>query len=96
MRSGVGSLGSLASCLVEALRETVDAKVFANSSFKVTIARCQQAALEQAKMSVPDPARQLELLSAKRTKSQRTKAALKLSLIKHDEEHHGAVYANSE
>ena len=50
-------------------KDIVDAKDFAQSTFRVTIARCQQAALDQAQMSVPDPARQLELLSARRKKS---------------------------
>ena len=56
----------------------VDAKDFAQSAFKVMIAKCQQAALEQAQMSVPDPSRQLELLSAKRLKG-RSRGAAKLS-----------------
>ena len=62
------------------VRDLVDAKDFAASAFKVAIARSQQAALDQSKMSVPDPARQLELLSAKR-KTRNRGAPANLSLF---------------
>ena len=48
--------------------DVVDAKDFAYSSFKVTIARVQQTALDVANAPVPCPADQLALINSKKTK----------------------------
>ena len=46
----------------------VEAKDFSQSSFNVVMARCQRTALEYWNLSVPDPAKQLEMLAARRKK----------------------------
>ena len=53
------------------VRDVVTAKDFGRSAFNVTMDRCQQRALRQAGMSVPDPSRQLELLSMRRARGKR-------------------------
>ena len=53
----------------------VDAKDFSRSAYTVIINRCQQAALEYAKMSVPDPAKQIELIKNRRLRGKRGGAA---------------------
>ena len=59
-------------CMIGAqVRDVVTAKDFSRSAFNVTMDRCQQRALEHANMSVPDPARQLELLSMRRVRGKR-------------------------
>ena len=55
----------------EAKRDVVLAKDFSRSAFEVTIARCQQAALEQASLAVPDPAKQLEMITMRRQRGKR-------------------------
>ena len=60
----------------------VAAKDFSRSAFTITMDRCQQRALEHANMCVPDPARQLELLSMRRVRGKRGGPA-KLSLNIH-------------
>ena len=53
------------------MKDVVSAKDFSKSAFKITMQRCQQRALEYAKLTVPDPARQLELLAERRKKGKR-------------------------
>ena len=52
-------------------RDVVAAKDFGFSAFNVVMDRCQQRALQQPDMFVPDPARQLELLSMRRERGKR-------------------------
>ena len=53
----------------------VDAKDFSRSAYVVVMNRCQQVALEHAKMSVPDPSKQIELIKLRRQRGKRGGAA---------------------
>ena len=59
----------------ESFKDVVLAQDFTKSAFRVTMDRCQQLALQHAKLSVPDPAKQLEMLKNRRNAGKRGGAA---------------------
>ena len=64
------------------VKNVLSAKDFSKSAYQVVIFRCQSRALEYAKLSVPDPARQLELLKTRHEKGKRGGTArLRLNLV---------------